>query len=54
MKEKILIVGGAGFIGHNLSIFLKKKKYDVTIVDSLAINNLVSLKKKKQFALKNF
>ena len=26
MKEKILIVGGAGFIGHNLSIFLKKKK----------------------------
>ncbi len=54
MKEKILIVGGAGFIGHNLSIFLKKKKYDVTIVDSLAINNLVSLKKKKKFALKNF
>ncbi len=54
MKKKILIIGGAGFIGHNLSIFLKKKKYDVTIVDNFAINNLVSLKKKKKFVLKNF
>jgi nucleoside-diphosphate-sugar epimerase len=54
MKEKILIIGGAGFIGHNLSLFLKKKKYDVTIVDNFLINNLISLKKKKKFALKNF
>lgn len=54
MKEKILIIGGAGFIGHNLSIFLKKKNYDVTIVDNFAINNLISLKKKKKFVLKNF
>lgn len=54
MKEKILIIGGAGFIGHNLSLFLKKKNFDVTIVDNFAINNLISLKKKKKFALKNF
>ena len=47
MKEKILIIGGAGFIGHNLSLFLKKKNFDVTIVDNFAINNLISLKKKK-------
>ena len=40
MKKKILIIGGAGFIGHTLSIFLKKKKYEVTIVDNFAINNL--------------
>ena len=54
MKEKILIIGGAGFIGHNLSIFLKKKKYNLKIVDNFAINNLISLKKKKKFILKNF
>jgi len=54
MKEKILIIGGAGFIGHNLSLSLKKKNFDVTIVDNFAINNLISLKKKKKFALKNF
>ena len=26
MKQKILLVGGGGFIGHNLAIFLKNKK----------------------------
>ena len=46
MRKKILITGGAGFIGHNLAIFLKKKKLDVTIVDGLNINNLEYLKKK--------
>ena len=25
MKRKILLVGGAGFIGHNLAVFLKEK-----------------------------
>ena len=25
-KKKIVIIGGAGFIGHNLSLALKKKK----------------------------
>ena len=24
--KKILLVGGAGFIGHNLALLLKKKK----------------------------
>ena len=46
MSKKILIIGGAGFIGHNLAIFLKKKKLDVTIVDGLNINNLEYLKKR--------
>jgi len=51
MKKKILIIGGAGFIGHNLALFLKKKKFDVTIVDGLNVNNLDYLKKKyKEFA----
>lgn len=45
-KKKILIIGGMGFIGHNLAISLKKEKYLVKIIDSLQINNLLSLKNK--------
>ncbi len=47
MKKKILIIGGAGFIGHNLALRLKNLKANVSIVDSLQINNLVWLKKNK-------
>jgi len=43
MKNKnILLVGGCGFIGHNLAIKLVEKNYNVSIVDSLAVNNLLS------------
>ena len=45
-KKKILIIGGLGFIGHNLAIFLKKFGYKLKIIDSLLINNLLALKKK--------
>ncbi len=45
MSKRVLIIGGCGFIGHNLAIFLKKKKFDVTILDSLAVNNYFSFKK---------
>ncbi len=41
-NKKILLVGGSGFIGHNLSIYLKNKGHDPYIVDSLAVNNLLS------------
>lgn len=44
-KRKILIIGGAGFIGHNLALKLKSLKAKVMIVDGLTINNLGSLKK---------
>lgn len=44
MKKKILLVGGAGFIGHNLSILLKKNNFDVSIVDNLEVNNIRSIK----------
>ncbi|HEY9188664.1 MAG TPA: NAD(P)-dependent oxidoreductase [Ignavibacteria bacterium] len=33
--KKILILGGAGFIGSNLAEFLQKKKYEITIIDGL-------------------
>ena len=40
-NKRILLVGGAGFIGHNLALELKKKGAEVSIVDSLAVNNLL-------------
>ena len=40
LKNKaVILVGGAGFIGHNLAIRLKKLGAQVTILDSLMINN---------------
>ncbi len=41
-KKKILLVGGCGFIGHNLALNLKKIGHQPFIVDSLAINNILS------------
>jgi nucleoside-diphosphate-sugar epimerase len=43
--KKILIIGGAGFIGHNLALKLKEIGADVCIIDGLTINNLYSLEK---------
>ncbi len=40
---RILLIGGAGFIGHNLALELKGKGADVSIVDGLQVNNLLSL-----------
>jgi len=42
MAEKILIVGGCGFIGHNLALKLKLSGYEPVVLDSLSINNLHS------------
>ena len=40
--RRVLLVGGAGFIGHNLAIRLKQLGADVAIVDGLQVNNLSS------------
>lgn len=40
--KKIVLIGGAGFIGHNLALHLKSLGADVTIIDSLQVNNLLS------------
>lgn len=36
MNKKILITGGAGFIGSNLSLQLIEKGYEVTVLDNLS------------------
>lgn len=40
--KRVAIVGGAGFIGHNLALALKKLNAEVTVVDNLMVNNLLS------------
>ena len=41
--KKICIIGGAGFIGHNLAVLLRHGGYEVTCVDNLMVNNLISV-----------
>ena len=52
---KILITGGCGFVGTNLALYLKKKKFNVFSLDNLSrkgsLYNLNLLKKEK---IKNF
>jgi len=38
--RKIALIGGAGFIGHNLAITLSKLGAEVHVIDSLQVNNL--------------
>lgn len=43
INKKIALVGGAGFIGHNLALYLKSKGADVSVIDGLSVNNLMWL-----------
>ena len=40
--RRIVLIGGAGFIGHNLALHLKERGADVSIIDSLQVNNLLA------------
>jgi len=40
--RRIVLIGGAGFIGHNLALRLKELGAEVSIIDGLQINNLLS------------
>ena len=42
-NKKIAIVGGLGFIGHNLAIQLKKIGAKVSILDSMSVNSFASV-----------
>ena len=41
--RKVAIIGGAGFIGHNLALTLAARGAKVQVIDSLQVNNLLSL-----------
>ena len=40
--KKICLIGGAGFIGHNLALHLANAGASVSIIDSLQVNNILS------------
>jgi len=37
--KKVLLIGGAGFIGHHLALKLVEENYEVEIIDSFNVNN---------------
>jgi len=41
-SKRIALIGGAGFIGHNLAISLKNRGHNPIILDNLAVNNILS------------
>lgn len=45
--QKVVLIGGAGFIGHNLALKLKSLGAEVTVVDSLGVNNYYSFVEKR-------
>ena len=49
MKDKILITGGAGFIGSNLVNLLINKNYKVNIIDNLSNSKKPKSKKNIKF-----
>jgi len=40
--KRVVLIGGAGFIGHNLALTLVKRGAKVDIIDGLQVNNLVA------------
>ena len=40
--RKILLIGGAGFIGHHLALALAEEGGEVSVIDSLQVNNLLT------------
>ncbi|MEM0105408.1 MAG: NAD-dependent epimerase/dehydratase family protein [Zestosphaera sp.] len=46
---KVLITGGAGFIGHNVALHLEGRGYDVSIVDSMERSSKHALRRLEGF-----
>lgn len=44
--RRIALVGGAGFIGHNLALALKASGAEVSVIDGLQVNNLLAFSSK--------
>jgi nucleoside-diphosphate-sugar epimerase len=43
LHRRVTIIGGAGFIGHNLALHLKNLGAEVSVIDGLEVNNLTSV-----------
>jgi UDP-glucose 4-epimerase len=41
--ERIMLIGGAGFIGHHLALECRQKGAEVLVVDNMQINNIVKV-----------
>ena len=41
ISKRIALIGGAGFIGHNLALALRERGHDVHVLDSLFVNNFL-------------
>ncbi len=56
MSEKVLITGGAGYLGSVLSEYLLSKNFNVTVIDSLNFKQIPVLKNftNNNFQMKNF
>ena len=51
-SKKIVLIGGAGFIGHNLAIDLKKQGHEIMIIEMLLIMSsplLIEIKNRKLY-----
>ena len=51
---RILVTGGAGYIGINTSLHLLKGNHEIFIVDNLSNSHLQSIKRLKKLSKKNF
>ena len=47
IKKKVIVTGGAGFIGSHLVELLVKNNYSVIVIDNLITGRLANLKKVK-------
>ena len=45
--RRVVLVGGAGFIGHHLALRLKSLGAEVAVIDSLAVNNYYALERQR-------
>lgn len=41
--KRIVLIGGAGFIGHNMALEMRRRGAEVSVIDGLQVNNLLSL-----------